>query len=45
MKKEPLTIEWQIVEDQDTEARLLAVLELLLKNENLYDEQPERATI
>lgn len=37
MKKEPLTIEWEIYEKQDVEARLLEVYSLLLRNLDEYE--------
>lgn len=41
MQNEPLTIEWEFVGGQDSDARLLEVLKILINNENVYEESKE----
>ncbi len=37
MNKKPLTIEWQFVESENDEARLLEVFKILLNNPDEYE--------
>lgn len=42
MEPSPLTIEWDFVETNDSDTRLLEVFNLLISDEYLYEEQNEK---
>jgi hypothetical protein len=45
MAAEPLTIEWEHIPSQDAEDRLLEVFNILLNDENLYENQSEETAV